>query len=290
MRWGFTLKFIKMYQKLEFYEKLIVYYQALAKELQSELGRSAAFDNPTDKGVQREEAYMRILKRHTPLACRMFLGGYVFGIDGLRSSQLDILVVADSVPTFGYAIENQKGFASIEGTLAVFSIKSFLDSTSLVDCLQSFALLPTNRPLTEAALLGNQQPQNYDDWPLKVIFACDGISKDSLEATTRKFYEDNPTIPYFKRVSIIHVLSKAFAQRPVLSNAAIDDFLEIGMPVDELRNDIIWYGNDPDVLGFGITFYNLQQLVVASRSVFFRLEEFMRNILFHIPPLDESAA
>lgn len=274
-----------------FFERLVTYYQALSAKLRSTHAESAAFNLGSDIGTRREHVYMDLLKDHSPSGCRMFLGGYVFDEKGRQSSQMDILVVADSVLGFGYSIQDRKGFAPIDGTLAVVSVKSFLNSSALVEALDSFANLPHARPLTERELLGSHQPQNYQDWPFKIVFAYDGVSKETLEQTTRDYYAEHPDVPYYDRPNVIHVLGKSFANRPVISNEAEAGYRMIGFPIEKFREDIIWYGNDPDVLGFGIVLYNLQQLVTASRTVGFRYDLYMREILkaMSTPPSDGSS-
>ncbi|MEJ6707917.1 MAG: hypothetical protein QNK92_03730 [Amylibacter sp.] len=90
---------------------------------------ASVFPNTTDKSGSREKVYAEFLKRHLPSMCNVDFGGFVFGSDGTKSNQLDILVTANTAPRYLLNIDNEirKTFSQLEGTLEVISVKSKLD-------------------------------------------------------------------------------------------------------------------------------------------------------------------
>jgi hypothetical protein len=124
------------------------------------------------------------------------------------SKQLDIIVINDVTPRFSpNREESAKSFAPIEGTLGVVSIKSYLDRDQLEDCLSGIASIPNTMPLDgrHSILL---QINNYEDWPIKIIFAYDGISHKTILHHINSYYQSNSQIPNFRKPNLIHVAGK----------------------------------------------------------------------------------
>lgn len=190
----------------EFYRRLKNYYNEVGSVLRNKSSISSIFPNTTDIGLSREGIYAEFLKSHLPNNCHVFFGGFLFNMEGTESNQIDLFVASDSSLQFNFADQGcqRKMFACIDGTLAVASLKSNLDSSNLEDALNNLASIPDKKPLEQRANPLITIP-NYDDWPYKIIFAPNGVSLDTLTSSLNKFYEDNPSIPLIKRPNLIHV-------------------------------------------------------------------------------------
>ena len=144
----------------------------------------------------------------------MFLGGYFFDDNGAESKQLDVIVTTDTAPRFNFHNANEDGrsFSPVEGTLAVVSVKSTLDRAQLYDALEGLASIPPTQPL-EGRINPSLSVFDYDDWPLKVIYASRGIAPQTLLGHINSFYVANPQIPTSRKVNLIHVAGSCFIAR-----------------------------------------------------------------------------
>jgi hypothetical protein len=197
-----------------FIDRLRAYYQDVAKVLRGEASASKIFPNASDIGTTREQVYAEFLKQHAPAKCNVFFGGFLFDDDGNESKQVDIIVTTDTSPRFDF--HNREGtgkaFSPVEGTLGVISVKSTLDKKQLVDALGNLASIPATKSL-EGRVLPLFRIRNYDDWPLKVIYASSGLAPDTLIAHIDEFYSENPSIPINRRPNFIHVAGSSFVFR-----------------------------------------------------------------------------
>jgi hypothetical protein len=189
-----------------FFDRLRAYYKKVAEVLRGEADAASVFANTTDIGMSRELAYAEFLKQHAPSKCNVFLGGFLFDDNGTESKQLDIIITTDTAPRFDFNNKNGAGksFSPVEGTLGVVSVKSTLNKAELLDSLVGIASIPPTIPLDNRinALL---QIKNYDDWPVKIIYASKGIVPETLLAHLNDYYTENPSIPVNRRPNFIHV-------------------------------------------------------------------------------------
>jgi hypothetical protein len=120
-----------------FYERLKTYYSKIGEVLRGEADAASIFPNTTDIGMSRQRIYAEFLRLHLPSSCNVYFGGFLFNLDGEESDQIDVIVTSDICPQYNF--HNPKGrgksFACIEGSLAVVSLKSNLDSTQLKEAL-----------------------------------------------------------------------------------------------------------------------------------------------------------
>lgn len=121
-----------------FSKRLREYYLRVAKVLRGEADAASIFPNSSDVGVSRERIYADFLRQHTPSKCNVFLGGFLFHMDGSESKQLDIIVTTDTAPRFDFHNPDGggKSFSPVEGTLGVVSIKSNLDKKGSLSDVQ----------------------------------------------------------------------------------------------------------------------------------------------------------
>lgn len=193
-----------------FHNRLRNYFFYVARAMKGHAEAAAIFSNPTDKGGSREEIFASFLKAHIPTKCNVVQGGYLFHEDGRESRQQDVLVVSDVSPRYNVFA---KTFAPVEGTLCVASVKSTLTAAELEDALDGFASIPRTEPLGQR---GNPLLPilDYEDWPLKVLFAFEaGIKPETLHSRIDLFYKNHPNIPITRRPHIIHVLGSCLIAR-----------------------------------------------------------------------------
>jgi hypothetical protein len=165
----------------DFFSRLGSYYTDVAAVLRGEAKVASIFPNTTDIGMSREKIYAEILRLHVPSKCNVFLGGYLFGSDGTESRQLDVIATTDTTPNYNFLNKdnNGKSFSPVDGTLAIASIKSFLNKNELIDALEGIASIPGNKPL-EGRINPMLKIGNYEDWPYKIVYAPNGVSQETL--------------------------------------------------------------------------------------------------------------
>ncbi|GMV16717.1 MAG: hypothetical protein AMXMBFR56_49410 [Polyangiaceae bacterium] len=199
-----------------FYERLKKYYESAGAVIRGESDGASIFPNRSDIGQSRERAYADFLRLHVPASCQVVFGGFVFGVDGSESAQIDVIVLSSSA--LRYDLHNRDGagktFACVDGTVAVASLKSELDSTQLRSALENLATLPEKKPMQGRSIPGLRLPE-APDWPFKIIFAPTGVASDTLLDTLLDFYKANPNIPHHRRPNLIHVGGKYSVQRPL---------------------------------------------------------------------------
>ncbi len=193
----------------QFYDRLKTYFENVGKVLRGEAEASSIFPNTSDIGLSRELVYAEFLKQHAPSKCNVYLGGFLFGEDGDESKQLDIIISTDTAPKYDFHNPDGKGksFGPVEGCLGVASIKSKLDKAQLFDSLRGIASIPETKPLGKR-VNPMFKLNNYDNWPLKIIYASDGLNIKTIVGHIDEFYKDNPNIPIYRRPDIIHIAGK----------------------------------------------------------------------------------
>ena len=194
--------------KPDVFDHLKYHYAAIAKELSSQASQAGLLTNPTGVGTEREEVYQTFLERHVPKSCDVFLGGYVFDLDGNSSTQIDVIVTSGNTPRFRMSSGNRY-IAPLEGTVAAAEIKSRLDKNTLLEALRGCASIP---PMPDQK--GIMPPflkigeDNWEDTPYKIIFAYDGIDANTICDYITGFYDQHQHIPLVRRPNLIHVLGK----------------------------------------------------------------------------------
>lgn len=165
-----------------FFDRLRRYYSSVAAVLRGQADAAAVFANPTDIGGARERLYFDFLRQHLPCACNVTLGGFLFSQDGHESRQIDVIVTSSACPQFNFHNPDGHGksFACVDGTLAVASIKSYLDSRQIRDAIEGMASIPQHKRDFDWSRIGIENP-DMDWWPLKVVYASDGVSADTLK-------------------------------------------------------------------------------------------------------------
>lgn len=270
-----------------FYDRLKDYYEKVATVLRGEADSASIFPNSSDIGLARENVYIEFLRAHAPTRCNIFLGGFLFDMEGNESRQLDVIITNDTTPQFNFHNKDGSGkaFANVEGTLGAVSIKSTLDGAQINDALEGIASIP---PV--GSLVGREVPgievKGYDDWPLKIVYASNGISAKTLMMHIFAFYKLRPHIPFSRRPNIIHVAGKYVLLR---TTAAMQDLGAKHHGVEPTLQDgnfnILEVGSD--LQGIQWVIQGLQERAVASNFILWNYGSMINevNALLPVPPL-----
>lgn len=260
-----------------FYERLRAYYLDVAAVLRGEASAASIFPNPTDVGASRENVYAEFLKQHVPSKCNVFFGGFLFGVNGAESGQLDIIVTTDTTPRFN--LHNRDGtgksFSPVEGCLAIASIKSTLNKAELEDSLLGMARVPATSPL-EGRINPMLRVGNYDDWPYKIVYATDGIAVETIMGHINMFYQSHPEIPLCRRPNVIHVCGK-YAIFRVVPGVSIWDWNKEGKEEVELGK-FHPFVTDPDLQGIVWVLNNLQEQATISSHILYSYGDIINRV------------
>jgi len=256
-----------------FFDRFQQYYEEVGSVLRGKADGAKIFPNPVDKGCSREDIYINFLKLHAPVGCSIFSGGFLFNKKGDESKQIDIIVTCDSAPQYNFFNEEGSGksFACIDGTIAIISVKSYLDSKELIDALENIASIP-DRDDPEFELV---DIRDLEDWPFKVIFAFDGINHTTLTKTIEDFYQKNPHIPMKKRPSFIHVAGNGYIIRMLEITKTNPDGSKEPVNLGLVNGVALKLGNfyvlpdSTDVWGLAFVQNHIQQKAMASRFIIY---------------------
>lgn len=233
------------------------------------------FAGRADIGGSRERVYAEFLRQHAPSKCNVFLGGFLFDLAGAESKQLDVIVTTDTAPRFNLHNRDGSGkaFSPVAGTLAVASIKTYLDHLRLCDALDGLASIPPTKgqvrpilPLTE-----------YGDWPYKIIYATGGSNAETVLGHLEGYYERKGDIPVTRRPNIIHVAGQ-YAILRVLSGMTLTDQITGA----ERQPDVGTFHLttvDPDLQGMIWVVDALQRLASASAHMVFNYGELINRVI-----------
>jgi hypothetical protein len=261
-----------------FLDRLRAYYLTVAAVLRGEAEAASVFANTTDIGGSREKAYLEFLRLHAPSKCNVFQGGFLFDGDGIESKQLDIIITTDTAPRYDFHNKDGSGksFSPVEGTLGVVSVKSTLDKRELVDSLKGFASIPPTQPLGER-VLPLAKISDYDDWPLKIVYASDGIASDTLISHISDFYRGNHSIPINRRPHFIHVAGKYFVARGTPGMNVASRLTGQTRPVQP--GEFVAFTDNSDLGALAWVIEKLQQKATASAFIIFSYADFTNKLV-----------
>ena len=251
--------------KKNFYARLNKYFEAESQKLRIEARKASAFDNTSDIGLHRELAFLDFLKRHIPSNSNIFLGGFLFGVDGSESKQMDVIISHNTVPRFDYLI-NGKSFSPIDGCLGVVSVKSKINEKELINALENIASIPDKQEKT-ANCIQCFDVDNYEDYPYKIVYASDGIDCKTLITHIDNFYLSHK-IEWYKRPNIIYVRGKYV----ILRDAGIttDGNSEKKHQYSALDKKQKF---NPDVIAFSSILNELQQRASCANFIKFNFDK-----------------
>ncbi len=241
------------------FHKMTEYFQSLVQEITGEARQAGLLKNSTAVGTGREEVFRRLLERHLPDSCEVFRGGYVFNVKGEASKQIDVIATSGVTPRFEI-LPNLQAIAPLEGTICVGEVKTRLDKESLTKALDNFASLPQLADPGKALnpSIGNVQGHFWWDWPYKVIFAYDGIDKETIYQYISQYYSERPEVPQECRPSLIYVLGEYILVR-LLPEMNIRDVEGSQFSVDRLVGNYRWFDTAADLSAMVYMFTSLQK-------------------------------
>lgn len=255
-----------------FYPRLRIYYNKVAEAMRGESDAASIFPNGSDIGSSREQLYVDFLKLHAPAKCNVFKGGFLFDFHGAESKQIDVIVTTDITPRFDLLNRDGSGkaFSPVEGTLAVVSLKSNLNGPELRDALENLASIPPTMPLA-----GRMNPAlshyDYQDWPLKVIYAPKGNAPETILSQMREFYLSRPDIPVTRQVNLVHVAGSCAITRG-RGDSQVRNHLtgeEWPLPIGEFQGIV----HEPDIEAMAQVLHYLHQYAFASSHIDFKYHE-----------------
>jgi hypothetical protein len=262
---------------MNFHLRLRNYFLKVAEVLRGEAEVVSIFPNASDVGTSRELIYADFLRHHAPSKCNVFLGGFLFHIDGTESKQLDVIVTTDTAPRYNFHNRDGSGksFSPVEGTIGVASIKSTLDKAQLYDALAGIASIPPTEQLG-TRIPPILQLKNYDDWPYKIIYASNGLSAETILSHINAYYVSNPAVPISRRPNVIHVAGKYVIFRADHNMSIYDHATKGTMPLEPGSFHI--FSTDPDLQAICWVLNTLQERASASTHIFFRYAELIDRI------------
>lgn len=113
---------------------------------------------------------------------------------------------------------------------------------------------------------------DFENWPLKVLFACDGLSLKTIFGHLNAFYDEHSEIPYNRRPDLIHVLEKYYIWRPGSS------------PIKSREGKVIpaytYTHSDKavDIMSFIFAIHGIQLRAEASKFFVLRYHDFLNRL------------
>ena len=263
------------------FDHLKGHYAFVAEELRTKARQATVLDNSTGIGTEREEVYRTFLERHLPKMCDVFLGGYLFDLNGRSSAQVDVIVTAGNTPRFRMP-EGNRHIAPLEGSIAVAEVKSHLNKARLQDALAKCGSIP---PMPDPKGIVPQHlripEERWRDSPYKIVFAYDGINANTLCKHIMEFYNQNTAIPTVRKPNLIQVLGKYMVIRTTRGMTVVNPD---GQP-DPKQPEVGQYKTfttSPDISALGWTLNELQQRTFLSNHLLFKYDEWHNKIMERI--------
>jgi len=262
-----------------FHTRLRNYYAKVAEVLRGDADAASVFPNTTDIGVSRERVYAEFLVQHAPSKCNVFLGGFLFHMDGRESKQLDVIVTTDTAPRFDFHNRDGggKSFSPVEGTLGVASIKSTLDKAQLFDALEGIASIPPTESLEDRKSFGISI-KDYEDWPYKIVYASSGLKPETVLSHLIDYYAENAHIPIARRPNVVHV-SGQFVIIRAIAGMSIHYRRGSGQTSPLEPGTFHLLTTDPDLQAIVWVLNGLQLRATASTHILFQYGDLINRIL-----------
>ena len=176
-----------------------------------------------------------------------------------------------------------QSIAPLEGTIAVAEVKSNLDRERLYQALENIASIPRlSQPESAIApYIKRPAKEFWWDWPYKIIFACDAVSKESLWRNVVEFYGNHPHIPQESRASMIYVLGQYIVVRmnPGLQVMNPDGSVPEGQPAS---GEYRWFDNSPDLTALVFTFTEIQRRALLANHMIWKYDEWINPLIDRI--------
>ncbi len=158
----------------------------------------------------------------------------------------------------------------------MFRLNRPLTRNKLFDALEGIASVPLMSPLDKRVMPLLNIP-NYQDWPLKIIYATESILPTTLLSHLNEFYREKPDIPLTRRPNIIHVAGKCCIVRITegwtIQNRETAQKIAVNIGEYQLLT------TDSDIQAITWTLNMLQQNAVSSTHILFSYQYILDNVL-----------
>lgn len=187
--------------------KIQDYFNGVSAKLAAQSGISGTIEHNPDNGTNREIVLIDFLNKHLPRRIRANSGGKIISFDGKESKQLDVIVSNDIGVRFE---ENEKTFFSSESIAGVISVKTTLNSGTLIDSFENLLSVPdpNSETLTFHGLANNPFGAFLEHHPGYFIFAFDGIEGGALLKSVENYFKSKPQISIRRFPKLIIVNNK----------------------------------------------------------------------------------
>ena len=261
------------------YEAIIEHFQSADSQLLAEAVASGGLRHPTDTGTERERSVKRVLERFLPASCQVSRGGFLFNIRGESSRQIDIIVTAGMAPRLE-SHSRDVVVAPLEDTIGVAEVKSNLDKARLYEALDNIAALPKLEDPQSSLppFLTEQSPHFWWNWPLKVIFGFDAVSKETLYSHLKAYYQERPDIPPENRPSLIYVIGQYTIHRitPGAQVLNADGSKAENQPAP---GEYRWFDNMANVNAMAGLVTDLQERAFVARFMIWPYRQWATNVV-----------
>lgn len=259
-----------------FVERFRNYLIYLTQSMPLAASVASIFPNPTDNGQIKEHIFLDFLKQHIPSSCNVLLGGFLFNLEGDESKQIDIIILDYQSLKFDALKKDgkEKTFTCIDGTVGIVSIKSYLNKNEMFDALNNIASIPRGTSLSQSNADPYVNMEGMSDGLLKVIFALDGVSYNTLCQYVEEFYKQHPDIPLDRRPNYIHVLEKYSLVR-LRSQLQTDD------GVVRSEGEFCSRNKDADLFFISSLLINIEKISRLHRHIFY---DYTRIFELAVPP------
>jgi hypothetical protein len=261
-----------------FVQRFRKYLIDITQVMRGEASVSSIFPNTTDNGQSKERIFLEVLKQHIPSSCNIFLGGFLFNLNGDESKQIDIIISDYQGLKFDALNKDGEGksFACVDGTVGIVSVKSFLNKDEMFDALDNIASIPKGTSLNQ----NNEDPyvdmEGMSDGLLKVIFALDSYSSEATRGYIEEFYSQHPEIPLDLRPNYIHVLGK-YSWIRLIRPLTTDDGILRPKGVFCLRN------HDADLYFISELLISIEKISRLHRHIFY---DYTKIFELAVPPAE----
>lgn len=182
------------------------YYNREANKINEDYLVSKTINHSGIKGEKRERIIADFLTRQLSSHFHVNKNIELFNHLGKTSKELDIVVTNNT----NFNFSNMKlGKMPVEYAAAVITIKSNLDKTNLIDCLENLASVPrfSNDVIQTRGLLDDKEATIgfITKFPVNVIYAYEGINHKKIVEHLNEYYITNKLTPYNRRAHIVIV-------------------------------------------------------------------------------------
>lgn len=218
------------------------YFNSVADILGSKFNSIKSVEHSADKGELCEIFVKEFLDHSFSDIYRVIRGGQIVNIDGLKSKQLDVILIAKN----SLRIFHEKGIYPVESVFGVFSIKSYLNKEKFSICNEEFKSIPKiNLKIHTIIFSKNIVIEQWKKFvPFKCVFAYNGDINEEWAVELNEIVNKNPESKIFLP-DIILVNKKAMIKKIIEKPTKTIDGKNINVDFFYTR-----FGDNPESYNF----------------------------------------